>query len=132
LVETLMARASPRPIWRRAALGAFAVGLVVVAVLLLLPADELPKTNVWDKLEHAGTFAGLTAIGLLAFPERGRSGWLAFSLIVFGSACEMLQMFVPGREATLRDALANAVGVLSVVGLRSLLRPTVVRRAADT
>jgi len=127
-----MASTSRRPIWRRLALGAFAMGLVAVGILLLLPAQLLPETDIWDKAEHAGIFTGLTAIGLLAFPGRGRGWRLAFGLIAFGSTCEILQMFVPGREAALGDAVANAVGVLSAVALCSLLRPAIIRRAVDT
>jgi VanZ family protein len=126
-----MASAS-RPLWRRLAIGAFAAGLLLVAALLLLPAEVLPEPDIWDKLEHAGIFAGLTVIGLLAFPERGQRRWLAFGLIAFGSACEILQTFVPGREAILEDAVANAVGVLSAAGLCSLLRLSIVRPPVDT
>jgi hypothetical protein len=52
-------------------------------------AEALPETYVWNKLEHAGIFAGLAATGLLAFPKRGLGGWLALSLITFVSACEI-------------------------------------------
>lgn len=123
-----MAIARRRVIWRRLACGAFALGLFVVAILLLLPSELLPETNIWDKAEHAGTFFGLTAVGLLAFPERRRVWWLALGLISFGSTCEILQIFVPGREAAVSDALANALGVSSAVGLGSLLRPAIARR----
>ena len=125
-----MASANRRPTWRRLALGAFAVGLIVVGTLLLLPAQLLPETNIWDKAEHAGIFAGLTTIGLLAFSDRGRRWRLAFGLIAFGSTCEILQIFVPGREAAVGDAVANALGVLSAVGLCSLLRRAIDRGAA--
>ena len=123
-----MASANRLPAWRRLALGAFALGLVVVGILLLLPSQLVPETDIWDKAEHAGTFFALTAIGLLAFPERGRVWWLALGLISFGSTCEILQIFVPGREAAVSDALANALGVSSAVGLGSLLRPAIARR----
>jgi VanZ family protein len=123
-----MANARRRAIWRRLPCGAFALGLVVVGILLLLPSQVLPETDIWDKAEHAGIFFGLTAIGLLAFPERERVWWLALGLISFGSTCEILQIFVPGRNAALGDALANALGVLSAVGLCSLLRPAIARR----
>jgi VanZ family protein len=117
-----MASANRRPTWRRLALGAFTTGVIVVAILLLLPSELLPETDIWDKLEHAGVFAGLTAIGLLAFPDGGGRWRLAFGLIAFGSTCEVLQIFIPGREAAVGDAVANALGVLSAVGLSSLLR----------
>lgn len=123
-----MASANRLPAWRRLTYSAFALGLVVVGILLLLPRQLLPETNIWDKAEHAGIFLGLTAIGLLAFPERGRVWWLALGLIAFGSTCEILQIYVPGREAAVKDALANALGVLSAVALCSLVRPAIARR----
>ena len=106
-----MASANRRPTWRRLALGPFAVGLIVVGTPLLLPAQLLPETNIWDKAEHAGIFAGLTTIGLLAFSDRGRRWRLAFGLIAFGSTCEILQIFVPGREAAVRRRRECAGGV---------------------
>jgi VanZ family protein len=123
-----MANARRRAIWRRVALCTFAVELVVVALLLLLPADALPEADIWDKLEHAGTFAALTVTGLLAFPDRRRRWWLAFGLIAFGATCEILQIFAPGRQVALADAVANSVGVFFAIGVCSLLRPAIARR----
>jgi VanZ family protein len=109
--------AGPLSVYRRLAIGVFALALVVVAVLLLIPAGELPATNVWDKLEHAGAFAGLAVLGFLAFPERTSASRVALGLIGFGLVCEFLQMLVPGRESSVEDAIANAIGVLLVIGL---------------
>lgn len=90
---------------------AFAIGVVVVATLLLLPGDDLPETNVWDKLEHASVFAGLIVLGAVAKPQWSWRITLTAGLIAFGSLCELLQCFVPGREASFQDAAANATGV---------------------
>jgi VanZ family protein len=103
--------------YRKLAVGVFALAVVVVAFLLLTPAGELPATDLWDKLEHAGAFAGLAFLGFLAFPERTSAWRLAIGLIGFGSVCEFLQLFVPGRESSVEDAIANAIGVLLVSGL---------------
>ncbi len=111
-----MATSGALPVHRTLAIGVFILALVVVAVLLLTPAAALPKTDIWDKLEHAAAFAGLTALGFLAFPERKCAWWLALGLVAFGSVCETLQMFVPGRDASLEDAIANLTGVLIVSG----------------
>ena len=39
-------------------------------------------------------------------------------LIGFGSVCEFLQLLRSGRESSVEDAIANAIGVLLVSGLR--------------
>jgi VanZ family protein len=111
-----MVPAGPLSVYRKLAIACFALTLVVVAVLLLTPAGALPATDIWDKLEHAGVFAGLAILGLVAFPERSSAGRLALGLIGFGSVCELLQIF-PGRDASLQDAIANAIGVLLVTGM---------------
>lgn len=112
-----MAQATSPSVYRRLAIAVFGVALFIVAVLLLTPADALPETNVWDKLQHAGTFAGLGFLGFLAFPERRWSWRLVFGLIGFGAMAEVLQNFVPGRSAAFEDAVANAIGVLLVGSL---------------
>jgi VanZ family protein len=109
--------ANSLPLHRALAIGVFFVALLIVAVLLLMPAAMLVETDVWDKLEHAGAFAGLTLLGCLAFPERSNAARLAVGLVAFGSVCETLQMFVPGRSASVEDAIANTIGVLIVSGL---------------
>jgi VanZ family protein len=104
-------------LFRRAAQAAFGLALVVLAVVLLLPSQAMPATGLWDKLEHAAAFAVLGLLGRAAFP---RHAWpLALGLIAFGWACEALQVRVPGRTATLGDAVANAVGVLLAMALAS-------------
>ena len=104
-------------VYRKLAVGVFALALVVVAVLLLTLAGELPATDIWDKLEHAGAFAGLAFLGFLAFPERTSTWWLALGLIGFGSVCEFLQCSFPAGSRLWSDAIANAIGVLLVSGL---------------
>ena len=70
------------PLFHRLALGAFVVAVTAVGVSLIIPADELPPTGLWDKLEHAIAFAGLMILGTLAFPERRHLLPLALSLMV--------------------------------------------------
>ncbi len=108
---------SSASIFRKVATGVFALAVLTVAVALLTPASALPQTDIWDKLEHAGAFAGLAFLGFIAFPERTNVWRLVLALIAFGSVCELLQMFVPGRDSSLEDAIANALGVLLTSGL---------------
>ena len=109
-------------LWRLALRTCFGVALVVVAVLLLLPSDDLPSTGIWDKLEHALTFAILGVLEMIALPEQRYAWRLPIGLIGFGAICEVLQTWVPGREVSFADGLANAVGVLTAAALVSLVR----------
>lgn len=104
-------------IFRKVATSVFVSAVLTVAVTLLTPASALPQTDIWDKLEHAGAFAGLAFLGFVAFPERTNVWRLVLGLVAFGSVCELLQMFVPGRDSSLEDAIANALGVLFTSGL---------------
>ena len=115
------------PLFHRFALGAFSVAVTAVGVSLIIPADELPPTGLWDKLEHALAFAGLMIFGTLAFPQRRHLVPLALSLMVFGAIGEVAQIFVPGRSASFADALADAVGIALVAGLSWTARSSLVR-----
>jgi VanZ like family len=86
-------------------------GHVVLAVLLLTPGDYLPKVDLWDKLEHGLAFGVVAFTGAAAFPARSSLLRLGFGLPCLGALFEILQIFVPGREAAVGDALANTIGV---------------------
>ena len=96
---------------RRIGCAVFIVGIVVLAVLLLTPGDYLPKVDLWDKLEHGLAFGVVAFTGAVAFPSRSSLLRLAFGLPCLGALFEILQIFVPGREAAVGDALANTIGV---------------------
>jgi VanZ family protein len=88
----------------------FVAGLVALAFLLLTPGDDLPKV-LWDKLEHELAFGALALTGAVGFPGRSSLLRLGFGLPCLGILFEILQIFVPGREAAVGDALANTIGV---------------------
>ena len=99
---------------RRLAAVAFSAAFAITAVLLLLPGDTLPQMPLWDKAEHAATFAMLTILGHSAMERSRHRLLLVAGLIGFGILTEMLQTFVPGRSSEIADAVADAVGVLTV------------------
>ena len=96
---------------RRMARAVFIVGIVVLAVLLLTPGDYPPRVDLWDKLEHGLAFGVVAFTGAVAFPSRSSLLRVAFGLPCLGALFEILQIFVPGREAAVGDALANTIGV---------------------
>jgi VanZ family protein len=86
---------------------------LLIAVLCLMPSERLVVAQqLNDKVEH------LLAFGALAFVWRGAGRarqWVALSLVLYGLAIEMAQGMLPAsfhRSADVRDALADALGVL--------------------
>ena len=94
---------------------AFAVAVVTVLVLSLLPGRDLPSVGLSDKLEHIIAYAGLALSGSLAFSRPTAVLWLAVLLPALGIALEFCQMLVPGRSAEVADAVADTIGVAVVI-----------------
>lgn len=111
----------PRPL----RIAAFAVACAVIAWLSLAPSSALPSVSLWDKLEHATAYFGLTMIGVYAFPLRLTR--LAAGLFLGGVGIEIFQsMMALGRQGDPADALANTagitVGLLLTLAIRELIK----------
>ena len=96
--------------------------MIAVGVVSLLPRDALPVTGMWDKLEHAAAYAILCVIGVVSYPRRRTRWTLPIGLVACGIALELLQSFVPGREASVADAIANTFGVVIGFAASMLIR----------
>jgi VanZ family protein len=109
---------------QRLARVAFAVGTVAIVVFSLVPARELPTLGLWDKLEHALSYAFVAVLGVVGWGGRARTrAVLAGMLISLGVILELLQSMVPGRLTDVADVTANIVGVVVGFGvLASLTR----------
>jgi VanZ family protein len=90
---------------------AFWLACATVAVLSLLPADQLPTGlfDWWDKAQHALAFAGLSLLGLWAYPRR--SGRVIVGLLALGAGIEVAQAATGWRIGEAADLLADAVGI---------------------
>ncbi|MBD2859121.1 VanZ family protein [Spongiibacter sp. KMU-158] len=93
------------------------IALVIYAAILgyatLLPAQEVPTVNVWDKALHFAAYMNFMLLTLPLSTTR-RALWRGFWLIVaFGAAGELLQELSPGRQASAMDLVANALGALT-------------------
>lgn len=99
---------------RRAAnlaiLAALVVCAIAIAYLSLRPPAETPGIAGSDKLGHLIAYASLGAFALLvAGPARWLPVFLAATL--YGAGLEVMQgAMAHGREASLLDGIANAVG----------------------
>ncbi len=95
--------------------------VLVIAILCLLPSNEIPQVNVSDKIKHVAAFVLLTFwfAGIVS-----RQGYLrvALALVAYGALIEILQGSMHlGREAEVLDFVADAAGV--VLGLVLALTP---------
>lgn len=82
-----------------------------------------------DKLLHFGAFMALSTASALALaPGQGgalqgrRLLGLAGAWLFYGVLIEVLQTFVPGRESSGLDVLADAVGIAAGLALAHLVR----------
>lgn len=99
--------------WRRQAIrAAFWLALVAITALALTPGPSLPPALLGaDKLKHAAAFAALAGLARLGWP--GVRLWLlALVLLLHGGLIEIVQaMPVLGRDMSLADLAADAIGI---------------------
>lgn len=88
----------------------FWAGVAGLSALSVTPQEYLPPLGVWDKLQHVLAYAVLSALGGRAYPAMKHVAALFCGLVALGGALEAIQTIVPGREAGIADAVANAVG----------------------
>lgn len=101
-------------VFRRIVLVLWILSIVTTIVVSLTPRLTLPL-DFWnaDKLYHGATYAWLGALPLWAFASGDRGRTAGYSMVLLGALLEVAQMYVPGRSASLGDAVANALGVFA-------------------
>jgi VanZ family protein len=95
---------------------------LIVLILTLIPGEAVPDVDIVqiDKVVHFfifGVLMILSSYALLKMHMLNR--WPANPLMIsgiysitFGSLIEVIQQFVPGRNFSLVDMLANTIGVV--------------------
>jgi VanZ family protein len=116
LAAAFCGAAFARPWWRLLLL----VLLGVVSWLALAPYPPKALSTGWDKLNHGLAFSALAFVAVM--------GWVlawwrtAAALLAYGGLIEVLQAFIPPREADLADLMIDglgiAMGLLLALGLR--------------
>ena len=105
-----------RPWWRLM----LVLLLCAVTWLALAPAPPRLLSTGWDKLNHALAFSTLAVAAAMGFTAaRWRIG---AALLAYGALIELLQAFLPPRQADLADLMTDglgiAIGLLLAQGLR--------------
>ncbi len=103
------------PEFRRIAKVAWLLGVAAMVPLSLLPqtappADTLVSGITVDMLLHVVAYGCLAAAPALAFAAPRAALLLALAMAPYGLGLEWLQDLVPGRQYSLSDAVANAIG----------------------
>ena len=107
-----------------------AATLLAILSLSLMTQPPLPTFVLADKAGHFAAYGVFTAAALLAavwrprrgpgpFPRSGRA--IALTVICLGGLLELAQSFV-GRDASMWDAVADALGVAAAYGCWRLVR----------
>ena len=114
-----MARAELGPELRLArlwwGLGWFMV--LFITVSCLEPPRYVPNLHLWDKLEHALAFFGMT-FWFGGLVRRGRYPVIAILMLLFGGGIEIAQGAMRlGRDEDIMDFVADSVGVSVALAL---------------
>ena len=87
------------------------LSIMVLGVASWLPGDEMIRTGIDGRLEHAATYLISGLAIFTAYPQRPK--WLiAILMACYAGILELGQLFVPGRHAAILDWLASSGGVL--------------------
>ncbi|GBD89187.1 vanZ like family protein [bacterium BMS3Abin03] len=101
--------------------------LVVYWLFLILatslPAANMPKIAISDKIEHFGAFFGLSVLLSLTLLYQQKNlllkkYFLVFTLIIvsgYGVIDEIHQAFIPGRNSDILDWTADSIGAITAV-----------------
>ena len=83
--------------------------LCAVTWLALVPMPPKMLSTGWDKLNHALAFSTLAVVATLGFAA---AWWrIGAALLAYGGLIEILQAFLPPREADLADLLTDGLGI---------------------
>jgi VanZ family protein len=85
--------------------------VILLAVLALLPAQNMMRTGMPGQLEHFVAYAGSAAIAIVGYRRRGAVGIIG-SFWIYAGLLEYLQHFSPGRHPSIADFAASALGAL--------------------
>jgi VanZ family protein len=90
----------------------------LIAVFTLCPPEVRPSVTENAQIERALAYLLTGALFVLGYP-RSRAA-VALGLLFAVVGLEAGQMFVPGRDARVSDAIAKAFGVLTGAALGSV------------
>ena len=101
------------------------VAFMVLVFLVPVPTIPLAEANHVDKLVHFGVFLGFAL--LLHADRASKAVWTLLISCAFAAGIELVQWFLPYRDADWWDFFAGAAGAAFGVLLVSLVEPRLPR-----
>jgi VanZ family protein len=95
--------------------------VALLALLSLLPAEDIVRTGLRGQFEHFIAYAGAGTIAALAY-SRTAAWRLAAMFAAYAALLEIGQNFAPGRHPALIDAAASALGAAAGILLARAAR----------
>jgi len=111
-IRTSRATVSAAVVWVSRLL--LALGVALVSYLSVIEVPRQPSLPFIDKIEHAAAFFSLGACAYFAFQDSVRAATLG--LLLYGLGIECVQWWLPWREFSLLDWVADGLGVLLWLG----------------
>lgn len=88
-----------------------ALALVAITWLALIPEPPSDSLDISDKLQHALAFTVLLGLADHAWPDSGISVTKVILLLAYGAVIEIMQFYLPYRDSSVLDLLADAAGL---------------------
>jgi VanZ family protein len=88
------------------------LGIIALVILSWVPGDLRPPSGAGRTLEHAGAYL-LVAMVLTAGCVKRVRILSALGLVMLALVLEVGQLWIPGRDAAVRDFLASSVGAVT-------------------
>ena len=92
--------------------------VILLAVLSLLPAQDMVRTGIPGQLEHFVAFAGSAGVAIAGYGRRRGTVRIIGLFWIYAGILEYLQHFSAGRHPSIVDFAASALGAFfgGVVG----------------
>ena len=92
--------------------------VAAIGALSLVAPSWRPVTMIPHSLEHAAIFAAMGLAVGLGYPAARR---ILIAAVIFAGAVELAQIYVPGRHATLKDFMVDALAACVGVGIAAVV-----------
>jgi VanZ family protein len=101
---------------------ALGMTFIVVTILAVIPADYSVAAGISDKINHLAAFYVLALLLDFSFPKSKFNFRKILPLLFYGILIEWIQYYLPFRECSLSDFIADIAGLLLYGASMPILR----------